>query len=91
MLYDVRFQVLMVVSMKFRIFWSVVQYSHVEVDQRFRVAYCLHQGPVRISEMSVNVNMTTQRYIAEVAKLQCFMNTANLKGHERKIACDRKP
>jgi hypothetical protein len=26
----------------YRVFWSVAQCSHVEVDRRFRGAYCLH-------------------------------------------------
>jgi hypothetical protein len=38
----VRFQVLMAASMKFRDFWEVEPCGHVEVDRRFRVAYCLH-------------------------------------------------
>jgi hypothetical protein len=37
-----RFQVLMVVSMKFRVFWAVAPCSHVETDRSFRGAYCLH-------------------------------------------------
>jgi hypothetical protein len=28
--------------MKFRVFWDVAPCSHVEVDRRFRGAYCLH-------------------------------------------------
>jgi hypothetical protein len=28
--------------MKFRVIWNVAPCSHVEVDQRFRDAYCLH-------------------------------------------------
>jgi hypothetical protein len=38
----VRFQVLTAASMKFRVFWDVATCSHVEVDRRFRGAYCLH-------------------------------------------------
>jgi hypothetical protein len=38
----VGFQVLTAVSMKFRVFWDVAPCSHVEVDRRFRGAYCLH-------------------------------------------------
>jgi hypothetical protein len=38
----VRFQVLMAVSMKFRVFWDVAPCSQVDVDRRFRGAYCLH-------------------------------------------------
>jgi hypothetical protein len=31
---------------KFRAFWDVAPCSHVEVDRRFRGAYCFyHQGP----------------------------------------------
>jgi hypothetical protein len=38
----VRFLVLTAASMKFRLFWDVAPCSHVEVDRRFRGAYCLH-------------------------------------------------
>jgi hypothetical protein len=35
--------------MKFRVFWDVAPYSHVELDRRFRGVYCLHhQGDERI-------------------------------------------
>jgi hypothetical protein len=37
-----RFQVLMAASMKFRVFWYVAPWSHVEVDRRFSGAYCVH-------------------------------------------------
>jgi hypothetical protein len=40
----VRFQVLTAAIMKFRIFWHVVPCSHVEVDRRFRGAYCLNRS-----------------------------------------------
>jgi hypothetical protein len=36
------FQVLTAASMKFRVFWDVAPCSHVDVDRRFRGAYCLH-------------------------------------------------
>jgi hypothetical protein len=58
--------------MTFRVFWDVSSCSYVEVDRRFRGAYCLHhQGydkPVRISETSENFNVNTQRYIPEDSK-----------------------
>jgi hypothetical protein len=38
----VRFQFLTAASMKFRVFWDVARYSHVEADRRFRDAHCLH-------------------------------------------------
>jgi hypothetical protein len=37
-----RFLVLMLASMKCVVFWDVAPCSHVEVDRRFRGAYCLH-------------------------------------------------
>jgi hypothetical protein len=37
-----RFQVLMVESMKMTAFWNMALSSLVEVDQLFRGAYCLH-------------------------------------------------
>jgi hypothetical protein len=63
--------------MKFGVFLDVAPSSHVEVDERFRGAYCLHHysNSVCTSEMSVNFNVTTQRYIPEDSKLQpshCF-------------------
>jgi hypothetical protein len=45
----VRFRVIIAASMKmnmkFRVFWDVAQCSHVEVDLRFRGAYCFHHHP----------------------------------------------
>jgi hypothetical protein len=38
----VRFQVLTAASMMFKVFQNVAPYSHVEVDERFRVVYCIH-------------------------------------------------
>jgi hypothetical protein len=61
--------------MKFRVFWDVAQCSHVEVDRRFRGAYSIIKAialmteAVRASEMSVNFNVTTRRYIPEDSKL----------------------
>jgi hypothetical protein len=53
---NVRFQVLMAASMKFRVFWDVAPCSHVEVERRFRVAY---------RSTLVHFNVTTRRYITE--------------------------
>jgi hypothetical protein len=41
-LYHVRFQILTAASMKFGVFSDVALCSHVEIDLRFRGAYCLH-------------------------------------------------
>jgi hypothetical protein len=38
----VRLQVLTAASLKFTVFCDVAPYSHVEVDRRFRGAYCVH-------------------------------------------------
>jgi hypothetical protein len=70
-----RFQVLTAASMKFRVFWDVAPCSHIELDRRFRGAYCLHhQGgdrieAVRTPETSVHFNMTTRRYVPGDSKL----------------------
>jgi hypothetical protein len=39
----VRFQVLTASSMKFRVFWQALPCGHIDVDRRFRDAYCLHR------------------------------------------------
>jgi len=54
--------------MKFRFFWDVAPCSHVEVDRHFRSV--LMMEAVRTSEMSVNFNVTTRRYIPEDFELQ---------------------
>jgi hypothetical protein len=49
-------------------FWDIVLYSLVEVDLRFRGAYCLialMMEVVRTSETSVCSNENTRRYIQE--------------------------
>jgi hypothetical protein len=71
--------------MKFRVFWDVAPFSHVEVDRRFRNMYCLHhQGlpdnAVRTFETSVSFNVTTQRYIPEDSKHH-IRRRENLKYH----------
>jgi hypothetical protein len=68
----VRFQVLTAGSMKFRILWDVLPCSQVDVDRRFRGAYCLHhqRDAARTSETSVYIYLTTWQYIPEDSKLQ---------------------
>jgi hypothetical protein len=39
---NLRFHVLTVASMKMKAFWGIAPYSLVEVDRRFRGAYCTH-------------------------------------------------
>jgi hypothetical protein len=46
---------------KLGVFWDVAPCSQVDVDRRFRGAYCLHhQGD---DGTSVNIILTTRRYI----------------------------
>jgi hypothetical protein len=74
----VGFQVLTAASMKSIAFREVALCSLVEVDRRFRGAYCLHhQGgetvmmeAVRTSETSVFLNEITQRYVSQGCHLQ---------------------
>jgi hypothetical protein len=72
---------------KFKVLRDVVLCSHVEVDWHFRGAYCLHhQGDeggieaVHTSEMSVNFNVTTQRYIPKDSEIYTRCRE-NLKSH----------
>jgi hypothetical protein len=39
----VRYQVLTVASMKMTVFWDVAPCGSMEIDQRFRGAYCLNR------------------------------------------------
>jgi hypothetical protein len=74
--------------MNFRVFWDILPSSQVDVDRRFRGAYCLHHqgdewmmGTVRTSETSVNVYLTTLQYIPEDSGLQqwdCIYNFENV-------------
>jgi hypothetical protein len=62
--------------MKFRVFWDVLRCSQVDVDRRFRGAYCfiaLMMEVVRTSETSVNIYLTTRQYIPEDSKLNYFI------------------
>jgi hypothetical protein len=73
--------------MKFTVFWDVLQCSQLDVDQRFKGAYCLHhQGDglimeeVRTSETLVNINLTARQYMPEDSKLHT-RRRENLKSH----------
>jgi hypothetical protein len=46
-----RFQVLTVASIKFRVFWNVAPCSQVDVDRRFRGVYCLHHQGLALNFM----------------------------------------
>jgi hypothetical protein len=62
----IRFQLLTAASMKFRVFWDVAPCSHDEVAS---IIIAMMMEAVRTSEMSVNFNMTTWRYIPEDSQL----------------------
>jgi hypothetical protein len=63
----VRFEVLMVMSMKMVVFWDVAPCSLVDTDPHFRGAYCLHHQD---DETSVNIHQTTQSNIPEDSHLK---------------------
>jgi hypothetical protein len=63
----------MAASMKMTAFWDVAPCSILELDRRFRCAYCLyHQGDRResTSDTSANFYETTRRNIPEDSHLQ---------------------
>jgi hypothetical protein len=64
--------------MKFRAFWDVALCIHVEVDRRFIRAMI---EAVRISETSVNFNVTTRCYIPQDSVLYT-RRRENLKSHK---------
>jgi hypothetical protein len=79
-----RFHVLTATNMKMTAFWYIAPCSLVEVNRRFRSAYCLHhQGDnysielfislmmevVRTSDTSANFNEITRQYITEGCQL----------------------
>jgi hypothetical protein len=55
-------------SMNVTVFWEFASYSHIEIDGRFRGAYCFHHQcseAVNTSETLINFYMTTRRKIPE--------------------------
>jgi hypothetical protein len=80
-IFSVRFQVLTAASMQFRDFCDVLPCSQIDVDRRFRGAWCLHhqddEGALmmkeaRTSETSVEIYLTTRQYIPDDSELQTF-------------------
>jgi hypothetical protein len=69
---QVRFQVLILTSMKMTVFWDVAQCSLVKVNRRFRGTRCLHhqddEQVASISETSVNYQ-TARRNVSENSHL----------------------
>jgi hypothetical protein len=64
------FQVLTAASMKMTVFWGIAPCIIVEIDRRFRCAYCFHNialvmEAARTSETSVYFNENTRRCIRE--------------------------
>jgi hypothetical protein len=45
-----RFQILTATSMEMAVFWDVAQCSLVDIDKRFRGAYCLHHHVVDLDD-----------------------------------------
>jgi hypothetical protein len=57
--YYVRFQVLTTAIMKTVVFWDVAACSLVEIDRRFRGAYCLHHWCVLVSAYPSPIQIQT--------------------------------
>jgi hypothetical protein len=78
--------------MKIRAFWDEAPCSLVEIERRFRGAYCLHlqddecltMVAIRTTETSVYSNETTRRYIPEGSNLHTPRRCENLKSHNEK-------
>jgi hypothetical protein len=58
-------------SINFRFLWDVAPYSHVEVEEvrTASIIIALMVETVRTSELLVNFNVTTRRYIPQDSKL----------------------
>jgi hypothetical protein len=56
----VKLQVLMVASMKMIAFWDIVPCSFIEVDQRFRGAYCLHHQGNKCITLMMEAGLTSE-------------------------------
>jgi hypothetical protein len=56
------------------VLWDVAECSLVDIDRRFRGAYCRHHQDeaVSFSEMSVNIHQTTRGNIPEDSHLQFY-------------------
>jgi hypothetical protein len=63
-IYSVRFQVFTAASIKFTVFRDVPPCSHIQVDRRFRGAYCLHhQGNFIIYSVLIFVTNSVITYL----------------------------
>jgi hypothetical protein len=76
----VRFEVLMVASMKMAVFWVIVPCSLVEVYRRFRGAHHLMIEAASTSEMLANFYQTTWHYNPEDSHLHTHHHE-NLKSY----------
>jgi hypothetical protein len=80
------FQVFTAVSMKMTVFWGVVPFSLVEIDQHFRGAYCLHDqgGDDGGSKHLWNVSRFLWDYTAAHPRRQSS-STFNLVNNSQKL------
>jgi hypothetical protein len=73
----VRFQVLTAVSTKMRAFWNIAPCSLVEVDRRFRGAYCLVDKCIRkylnvVSICIMKIQAQLRNLFTEQNTIKCF-------------------
>jgi hypothetical protein len=66
--YVMRFQILTAMNMKVAVIWNDAPFSLIDIDQRFRAAYCLHHQVA--SETSVSIHQTTRRNIPDDSHLR---------------------
>jgi hypothetical protein len=75
---QMRFEVHTATRMKMTVFWDVAQCSLIDIDRRFRGAYCLTHGAlntllmeaVSFSETSVSIHQTIRCNIPDDSHLQ---------------------
>jgi hypothetical protein len=73
----VRYQVLTAASMKMRAFWDMGPYRLVEIDWRFKCAYCLHRdrpddgGSTHIWNVSLHLRDYKAPFPRRVSSLSC--------------------
>jgi hypothetical protein len=74
---QVRFQILTAASIRMTAFWETAPYNLVEVDRRFRGAYCLHHWPTRIT---CSVPPSNDHVINKVAGQSSSVRHSNGRG-----------
>jgi hypothetical protein len=97
---DVRFQVFTGASIQFRVFWDVAPCSHVEVDRRFRSAYCLHHqsAPLPVTKWNIvagswfaSLSFRSDRTVLHICTVHVITSTAAKWTDDTPTEHERKP